>query len=449
MPGLKHGLPIASDPDAVALRRVATRLAMLTAGLLLALLIGIVVAVYLTAQALMLGSLQDAVRQEARIQVSHLREAIAPEGGDQQDQTAPEIEMGLSGVAVSFGDRNLMWLGSDTTQFGKVLPDRASAATAIRQETPRYSTVERGTVRYLIYSLPVQSKGRVIGVVQSSASMRQYDQNIRTVLQVLLSVGGAALLALAGIATLVVRRALVPIRRSLRRQRDFVADAAHELRTPLTILHSAVELGLATPTPDEQQDALSQALVESRHLARLIDDLSLLARADSGALTLDMQPIDLESLVHETVNGVELLAEDQGLQLQTLVQGSTSVLGDRGRLRQLLVIMLDNALKHTPPDGSISIRVAEVSGRARLQVQDTGSGIDPQDLPYLFNHLYRAKRDRGTEGGGLGLAIARWIVDAHGGTITAANAIPHGAVFTVTLPLLRQVQGARSPASSK
>jgi signal transduction histidine kinase len=268
-------------------------------------------------------------------------------------------------------------------------------------------------------------------------------------LQVLLAVGGAALLALAGIATLVVRRALVPIRHTLRRQRDFVADAAHELRTPLTILHSAVELGLATPTPDEQQDALAQALVESRHLARLIDDLSLLARADSGALTVDMHPIDLESLVCETVNGVELLAEDQGVQLQTLAQGSTSVLGDRGRLRQLLVIMLDNSLKHTPPDGRISVSVSEVGGRARLQVQDTGSGIDPQDLPYLFDRLYRAKRDRGTDGGGLGLAIARWIVEAHGGNITAANAIPRGAVFAVTLPLLRQAQSARSPASSE
>jgi two-component system sensor histidine kinase CiaH len=266
---------------------------------------------------------------------------------------------------------------------------------------------------------------------------------------VLLAVGGAALLALAGIATLVVRRALVPIRRSLRRQRDFVADAAHELRTPLTILHSAVELGLATPTPDEQQDALTQALVESRHLARLIDDLSLLARADSGALTLDMHPIDLESLVRETVNGVELLAEDQGMHLQAMVQGSITVLGDRSRVRQLLVIMLDNALKHTPPDGRISVSLIEVSGRARLQVQDTGSGIDPQDLPYLFDRLYRAKRDRGTDGGGLGLAIARWIAEAHGGTITAANAIPHGAIFTVTLPVLRQAQGTRSPAGSE
>jgi hypothetical protein len=173
MPRLRPSLRTASDPDAAALRRVATRLAVLTVGLLLALLIGIVVAVYLTTQALMLGSLKDAVRQEARNQVSHLTEALVPEGGDQPDQTAPEIEMGLSGVAVSFGDRHLTWLGTDTTQFGKLLPNRASAATAIQRDVPRYSTVERGTVHYLIYSLPAQSKGRVIGVVQASASMRQ------------------------------------------------------------------------------------------------------------------------------------------------------------------------------------------------------------------------------------------------------------------------------------
>jgi two-component system sensor histidine kinase CiaH len=436
MPRLRRGVRTAPDPDAAALRRVATRLALLTVGLLLALLIGIVVAVYLTTRALMLGSLQDTVRTEAQHQVSHLREALQTDDGSAQEQGATEIESGSSSVIVSFADRNLKVLGSSATQFRTVLPDRAGAALVVTQDSPRFSTQSIGTDSYLIYSVPVKEQGKVEGVVQATVSMRQYDEDMRAVLIVLLAVGGASLLALAAIATLVVGRALVPIRRSLQRQRDFVADAAHELRTPLTILHSAVELGLAANSPDDQQDALTQALVESRHLARLIGDLSLLARADSGALALDMQPVALDEIVGETVNGVEMLAEDQGVRLATEITGSIRVLGDRGRLRQLLVIVLDNALKHTPPGGAIRIVAANMDGKAHLQIQDTGPGIDAQDLPRLFDRLYRAKRDQGSDGGGLGLAIARWIVEAHGGSISAANAQPHGAVFTISLPLM-------------
>jgi len=438
----------APDPDAAALRLVATRLALLTVGLLLALLVGIVVAVYLPTRALMLGSLRDTVRNEAQRQVGHLKEAIHTDEGSPQERGATELESGSGGVIITFADRTLTVLGSTTTQFRTSLADRAGTADAIGQGAPRFSTAARGAEHYLLYTLPIQDGGHVVGVIQTAVSTRQYEQDMRTVLEVLLAVGGFGLLALAGIASLVVGRALVPIRRSLRRQRDFMADVAHELRTPLTILHSSVELGLATNRQDEQEDALTQALVESRHLARLIDDLSLLARSDSGALALDMQPVALDALVGETVNGVEMLAEDQGVRLQTVVDGTIRVLGDRGRLRQLLVIVLDNALKHTPSGGTVRVALAEVGGRAQLLIQDSGPGIEPQDLPRLFDRLYRAKRDRGTDGGGLGLAIARWIVEAHGGSIAAANALPHGAVFTVTLPLLAQAHRSHHAPSA-
>jgi two-component system, OmpR family, sensor histidine kinase CiaH len=446
MPRLRRGARTAPDPDVAALRRVATRLALLTVGLLLALLVGIVVAVYLTTRALMLGSLQDTVRTEALQQVSHLKDALQTDDGSAKERGSIEIESGSSGVIITFAGRNLKVLGSSAAQFRGSLPDRASAAVVVKQDAPRFSTRTIGADTYLIYSVPALEQGQIEGVVQATTSMRQYDQDMRAVLLVLLAVGGASLLALAAIATVVVGRALVPIRRSLQRQRDFVADAAHELRTPLTILHSAVELGLAANTPHDQEDALTQALVESRHLARLIGDLSLLARADSGALALDIHPVELSELVSETVNGVEMLAEDQGVRLDTQMNGAIRVLGDRGRLRQLLVIVLDNALKHTPSSGAITVTLTVVSGKAHLQIQDTGPGIDSQDLPRLFDRLYRAKRDQGTDGGGLGLAIARWIAEAHGGSIVAANASPHGAVFTVTLPIT--AQGHRHPHNS-
>ena len=250
----------------------------------------------------------------------------------------------------------------------------------------------------------------------------------------MLLVGACGLVAAAGITGLVVRRALLPIRAALRHQRDFVADAAHELRAPLTILRTAAELWLEPGTVEDQEDAVEQVLVQSNHLARLVDDLSLLARVDSGAVSVAHDRIDFGRLVAGVVDGVALLAEDRDVHVRLAVE-EVQVRGDASRLRQLLLILLDNALKHTPPHGSIDVQVARQGGHARLQVRDTGPGIDPRDLPHLFDRVYRADRARSGEGTGLGLAIGRWIAVAHGGSIRAANAPGGGALFTVVLPL--------------
>jgi signal transduction histidine kinase len=154
-------------------------------------------------------------------------------------------------------------------------------------------------------------------------------------------------------------------------------------------------------------------------------------------LTLERQPLDLSRLAIQTAEGVEILAEEHDVRLRVEAPEETRVLGDAGRLRQLLLILLDNALKHTPAGGAITVRVERQGGRARLQVRDSGPGIDPHDLPHLFDRFYRADRARSGEGMGLGLSIGRWIAEAHGGAIAAANAPDHGALFTVTLPLAR------------
>jgi signal transduction histidine kinase len=230
---------------------------------------------------------------------------------------------------------------------------------------------------------------------------------------------------------------LQPIHLALRRQRDFVADAAHELRTPLAIQRTAMELGLAADTLGAQQGAIEQALSQNVHLARLVDSLSLLARADSGAVTLERGPVDLARLAVEAGNGVEILAEERAVRLRVEAPHDTWVSGDAGRLRQVLLILLDNALKFTPDHGAITVRVARQGGQARLEVRDSGPGIAAEDLPYLFDRFYRADKARSSGGTGLGLAIARWIVEAHGGRITAANAPGGGALFAVTLPLIQ------------
>jgi signal transduction histidine kinase len=216
-----------------------------------------------------------------------------------------------------------------------------------------------------------------------------------------------------------------------------VADAAHELRTPLAIQRTVAEVGLVEAPGEDQQGTIEQMLVENQHLTRLVDDLSLLARADSHAISIDRRPLNLSSLIADTTSELSPLAEEQGVKLTIDVADGVWVTGDTLRLRQLLLILLDNALKHTPSGGAVKVRLHAQGGRATLQVADSGPGIHAEDLPHIFDRFYQSDQARTGQGSGLGLAIGRWIAEAHGGHIQAGNVPPHGAIFTVTLPLSR------------
>jgi signal transduction histidine kinase len=195
---------------------------------------------------------------------------------------------------------------------------------------------------------------------------------------------------------------------------------------------------MVDPTIEDLETTIEQMLGENQHLTRLVEDLSLLARADTDAVSIDRRQVDLSTLVADTSRELSYLAETQGHTLQMEVAGGIQVTGDILRLRQLLLILIDNALKHTPTGGTVTVRLSASHGtRARLEVSDSGTGIDPPDLQQIFDRFYRADKARTGEGTGLGLAIARWIVEAHGGHIEAGNIAPHGAVFTVTLPMTR------------
>jgi signal transduction histidine kinase len=225
---------------------------------------------------------------------------------------------------------------------------------------------------------------------------------------------------------------------ALNQQRDFVSGAAHELRTPLAIMRTVGEIRLKDAVSEDEQTALIQMLAQASHLTQLVDDLSLLARGDSQAVPIEKSPVDLAALIADTADDVGPLAEEQGVRLITGTQEGVRIAGDVLRLRQLLIILLDNALKHTPPGKEIRVRLQVDGGHARLQVMDSGMGIDPVDLPRIFDRFYRGDEARTGEGSGLGLSIAKWIVEAHGGQIHAGNLHEGGAVFTVTLPLLRR-----------
>lgn len=442
------------DPDAAPLRRVGWRLAALTVGLLCALLLVLGLTIYLSTQNVLLGSLQATIKGHAITALATTPSSTAGLGHDGSSYGGADHSNGSypppppdrfgprsfgDGVFTTVADATLAVL-SNNPPISATLPDPTAAHAALSGHlSSPYSTQQvNANGPYLIYTVrgPVQHNGAVVtGVVQARISERQYLDSLHTLLIILFAVSAAGLLASALISAVLAGRALQPIRAALRRQRDFVADAAHELRTPLAIMRGASELGLAARSMDEQGAALEQVLAQNAHLTRLVEDLSTLARADSGAVDLERAPVDLSRLVADTVAGVSVLAEERGMRLAVEAAGVTRVVGDAGRLRQALLILLDNALKYTPDDGAITVSVVRQGEQVRLWVQDSGPGLAPEDLPHLFERFYRADKARSSAGSGLGLAIGRWIAEAHGGRITAANAPERDALFTITLPL--------------
>lgn len=220
------------------------------------------------------------------------------------------------------------------------------------------------------------------------------------------------------------------------RQLRFTADASHELRTPLTLIRGNAELLARHPDRPirEYADVVQDIIVESDRLGRLVADLLTLARAGEGRLQLALTDVDLSAVAAALAREFEPLAAAKGLALYAEIAPDVHVRGDADRLRQLGVILLDNAVRYTRA-GSVTLRLTGGHG-AVLSVADTGPGITPEHLPYIFERFYRADSARSPEQGGtgLGLAIAHWIVAAHGGHIEVTSAPGRGSTFSVRLP---------------
>lgn len=220
----------------------------------------------------------------------------------------------------------------------------------------------------------------------------------------------------------------------VKRERRFTADAAHELRTPLTILKGEIDLALRHDrSPGEYRVALTEIAAETDRLSRLADGLLLLARADADAVVLTPRSVHVPELAAWLRDRFMQPARDRGLVLR-VESAETMVWGDPDRLRQLITNLVNNALAHTPPGGSVEIRWRPAGPGTELEVTDTGCGIAAEDLPHVFDRFYRGANHDRTQGAGLGLAIAKWIVQAHQGTIGIASEQGHGTTVSVWLP---------------
>jgi signal transduction histidine kinase len=378
---------------------------------------------------------------------SSLESSLADQEDDDEDDEEDDDEDREERDALTGGDVVLYGVNRDGelivndrgfTYSG--LPDQAAIAVALTgEDDEREVTVNGEAVR--LYTVPViNDDGEITGAVQAARGQSLYEQQRSTVLWASVAgiVVGVILAPLAGL--FLARRAMRPIDAAFSAQRAFVADASHELRTPLTVLRANAELLTRMPdaTPDEIETEAGQMIGTIDDMTRLVNDLLFLARVDEDVPgVLEHQLVDLASIVREEAALHQSRAAEAGLTLTVDAATGPVMTGDAARLRQVVRILIDNALAYTPAGGSIRIALAGTPREAVLSVRDTGIGIPHADQARVFERFYRADpaRARQTGGAGLGLAIARTIVEGHGGTITLASEPGAGSLFTIRLPL--------------
>lgn len=341
------------------------------------------------------------------------------------------------------------------------------------------ATAADGRDRTRLYAAPLSTDGVLLGYLEAGASLNRLDESMER-LRLLLGAMGivglmAALLGGWAIAASALRpvhvmantaraialsrgfsrrlpelgrrdelghlagtfnEMLASLDEAYRAQQRFVADASHELRTPLTAIQGNLELLERAPdAPDaERAETIHHLRKEAERMSRLVSDLLILARADAGQ-SARLRRLELDRLLLGVLRDASAMATGQKVSLRTIDQ--VEIMGDPDLLRQLLLILMDNALRYTPEGGEITLGLHTEPGAAVITVSDTGIGIDSNDLPHIFERFYRADKARAKEKGGtgLGLSIARWIADQHGGDISAESKPGSGSTFTVRLPL--------------
>jgi two-component system, OmpR family, sensor kinase len=220
----------------------------------------------------------------------------------------------------------------------------------------------------------------------------------------------------------------------------FTADASHELKTPLMVLRAGVERALVHPgTPPEILQSLDETLAQINQMTEMVESLLTLARADEGRAPLAVEECDLRELVADVAETAGMLGEGVGVtEVHSVPDTPVRLAVDRGRIREMLLNMVTNAIKYTPQGGSVSLSLEQDDESVTLTVRDSGIGIAPGDLPHIFERFWRADPARSRTGDrpgvGLGLAITKWIAEAHGGSITVQSRPGRGSVFTVRLP---------------
>lgn len=316
------------------------------------------------------------------------------------------------------------------------LPNQEAAREALREGGAVPKTIEGPAGRVRVVSMPMQESGETVGVIQYARSLEALEETIYEYLIVLLplGLGGLGLAALGG--AYMARRAVRPVRVAFDRQRTFIADASHELKTPLTLIRANTEvLHRGLDDPDDRELA-QDVLAEADRMSEALSEMLLVARLDAGKLTIDEKTFDLAAVVSGAVGRFRARADSRGIRVRVLSPEELAARGDPTRTEQVLTVLLDNALRHTPKGGDIAVTARGTGGTVEVLVEDSGEGIASEHLPRVFERFYRADAARQRDGGGtgLGLAIARDLARAQKGDLEAGGSEMGGAAFVLRLP---------------
>ena len=291
----------------------------------------------------------------------------------------------------------------------------------------------------LAVRVPNPATGATLGVVQVGQSVATQWDTLLVVRNLLILIALMAMLGSVALGLILAERALEPARLAFARQQAFIGDASHQLRTPLTLLRADAEVLLRHRDRFAPDDAelLEDIVAESADMDQLATNLLTLARLDAGRLHLERDVVDLGELGEDVGRRVSALAGEKRLQLAQEFTARPRTLGDRQALEQAALILVENAIKYTPPGGTITLRTAAPNGHADFTVEDTGEGISPEHLERLGERFYRVDpaRSSSTGGTGLGLAIAFGIAAAHGGELKIASTPGHGTRATLSVPV--------------
>ena len=414
-----------TNPTERLLRATRLRLVGVTFGLLAVLVVGIGAATAIAGLRALDADVDRALESTVTSAASTV-DGELPHEASEGDESAPAS----SDTFVLYLDASGTVVANPSRVGLAGLPNRDAVAAVAGGAARDLRTSEASGVPVRLLTLPVAGEGGgVIGFVQGGFVLTLHDEQSGTLVVTIVLVGLAGLVA-AGIVTLVVTsRALVPIRRSFDTQRRFVADASHELRTPVALIRANAEVLQREGLVRADGAALAEDIVaEADRMGRLVGDLLALAAADASGLALAPTSQDLAALVVETARSVGALAAERGVRIVTEAGGPAQMSGDRDRLVQLILILVDNAVAHSPRGGTVQVAVSSVARRIVLVVTDHGAGVPESDRERIFEPFTRlpaSRRDR-PHGSGLGLAIASRIATAHGGEISVDDA-PAGA----------------------
>jgi heavy metal sensor kinase len=459
----------------LAPRSIRLRLTLWYVLLLAIILAAFSAGVYLTLRQNLYDSLDDSIRDRCNV----LLGIVQYEGGRPTLAgriSAEDPNQGESLIRVFDSSGQITF--DNSAAAGNVPVDRRAVESALAGETTSRG-VSAGAESFRVRTVPIERDSRVSGVLEVGQSQDDVSDTLQTLL-LILGVAYPVTLVVASLGgVFLAGRALAPIDRltrlarrisaedlgqrldlplpddevgrlartfdemiarldeAFRRQRQFTADASHELRTPMTVIKGQIEVALQRERdPQAYRQVLQAVNEEVDRMIRLVGSLLTLARADAGQIPITLEPVSLPDVVSAAIEQVQPLASRRGIDLQLSSSRPVTLRADDDLILQLLLNLLDNAIKYTAAGGQVTVGWNANGREVELWVRDTGSGIAREHLTRLFERFYRVDkaRSRAEGGSGLGLAISRWIAEAHGGSISVESDLGRGSTFTVRLP---------------